>query len=118
MDMPQKLILRNVSLADERLVNVTWKQSKSPGRANAACTVSIEDVSLRSKQVSSATDDAGPFQSPSARCRPSSIEQSAEGESLEEIDGAGSLLLPNGLAHPHIHLDKCYLLDRCSIGDG
>ena len=33
----------------------------------------------------------------------------------ERIKG---LVLPGGLVHAHIHLDKCYLLDRTPVGDG
>jgi len=33
------------------------------------------------------------------------------------IDAKGSLVLP-GLVHGHVHLDKPYLLDRCSIEEG
>jgi cytosine/adenosine deaminase-related metal-dependent hydrolase len=28
------------------------------------------------------------------------------------------LLIPGGLVHPHIHLDKCYLLDKTPVQDG
>ncbi|KAK0464595.1 Metallo-dependent hydrolase [Desarmillaria tabescens] len=37
---------------------------------------------------------------------------------VHEIDAKGSLLLPS-LCHSHIHLDKCFILDRCKceIGD-
>ena len=138
MGIPQKLILRNATLADGRLVNVTWIQSHGHGKKSAACRVSIEDASLTSTQTASAASSSArgdsetaaagpsvirPFQSPSVRCRPSSTGQSKaseqdEGEELVEIDAAGQLLLPSGLAHPHVHLDKCYLLDRCAIGDG
>ncbi len=34
------------------------------------------------------------------------------------IDARGSLGIPGGLCHPHIHLDKCFLLDRCTLSDG
>ncbi|KAJ7175821.1 hypothetical protein C8R46DRAFT_1079631 [Mycena filopes] len=34
-----------------------------------------------------------------------------------EIDGKGSLLLPS-LCHSHIHLDKCFILDRCDLVTG
>ena len=36
----------------------------------------------------------------------------------EAIDARGSLALPGALCHPHIHLDKCYLLDRCTLSTG
>lgn len=34
-----------------------------------------------------------------------------------EIDGRGKMLLP-GLVDAHVHLDKCYLLDRCCASRG
>ena len=34
------------------------------------------------------------------------------------IDAHGSLSIPGGLCHPHIHLDKCFLLDRCRLSTG
>ncbi|KAJ7784598.1 hypothetical protein B0H16DRAFT_303541 [Mycena metata] len=34
-----------------------------------------------------------------------------------DIDGKGSLLLPS-LCHSHIHLDKCFILDRCELVNG
>ncbi|CBQ71568.1 conserved hypothetical protein [Sporisorium reilianum SRZ2] len=34
------------------------------------------------------------------------------------IDVRGSLALPGGLCHPHVHLDKCYLLDQCALQTG
>ncbi|TKY86868.1 hypothetical protein EX895_004156 [Sporisorium graminicola] len=34
------------------------------------------------------------------------------------IDARGSIAVPGGLCHPHIHLDKCYLLDRCALATG
>lgn len=34
------------------------------------------------------------------------------------VDARGSVGVPGGLCHPHIHLDKCFLLDRCQISDG
>lgn len=30
------------------------------------------------------------------------------------VDGKGGLLLPS-LCHSHIHLDKCFILDKCDI---
>ncbi|KIP08128.1 hypothetical protein PHLGIDRAFT_117554, partial [Phlebiopsis gigantea 11061_1 CR5-6] len=38
-------------------------------------------------------------------------------QSIETLDADGSLLLPS-LCHAHIHLDKCYLLDRCTLVEG
>lgn len=37
--------------------------------------------------------------------------------STDSIDAQGSLVIP-GLVHSHIHLDKCFLLDRCQIKKG
>lgn len=34
------------------------------------------------------------------------------------IDAKGSILIPGGLVHPHLHLDKCFLLDKTPIRDG
>lgn len=34
------------------------------------------------------------------------------------INAKGSLAIPGGLCHPHIHLDKPYLLDRCPCSSG
>lgn len=34
-----------------------------------------------------------------------------------EMDGSDQLLLP-GLVDAHVHLDKCYLLDRCRAERG
>lgn len=34
------------------------------------------------------------------------------------INACGSLSVPGGLCHPHIHLDKPYLLDRCPLENG
>ncbi|EST06995.1 hypothetical protein PSEUBRA_003625 [Kalmanozyma brasiliensis GHG001] len=34
------------------------------------------------------------------------------------FDARGSLAIPGGLCHPHIHLDKAYLLDRCTLSTG
>ncbi|KAF9049630.1 Metallo-dependent hydrolase [Hymenopellis radicata] len=34
-----------------------------------------------------------------------------------EIDAGGSIMLPS-LCHSHIHLDKCYILDRCKCETG
>lgn len=36
-------------------------------------------------------------------------------KSLRQVKG---LALPGGLAHPHIHLDKCYLLSQTPVKDG
>ncbi|GAC97393.1 zinc metallopeptidase [Pseudozyma hubeiensis SY62] len=34
------------------------------------------------------------------------------------IDANSSISIPGGLCHPHVHLDKCYLLDRCTLSTG
>lgn len=34
------------------------------------------------------------------------------------FDAQGSIAIPGGLCHPHVHLDKAYLLDRCTLSDG
>ena len=34
------------------------------------------------------------------------------------VDVHGSLAIPGGLCHPHVHLDKPYLLDRCPLSSG
>jgi len=48
----------------------------------------------------------------------SSITISRQGDIENDlIDAKGSLVLP-GLVHGHVHLDKPYLLDRCSIDEG
>ncbi|KAK0221937.1 Metallo-dependent hydrolase [Armillaria fumosa] len=36
---------------------------------------------------------------------------------VHQIDAKGSLLLPS-LCHSHIHLDKCFILDRCKCDSG
>lgn len=33
----------------------------------------------------------------------------------ERVQG---LIIPGGLVHAHVHLDKCYLLDKTPVGDG
>lgn len=46
--------------------------------------------------------------------------EEVRGEDGTQPPSAAGLALPMGLAHAHIHLDKCYLLDgdQCPIGDG
>lgn len=44
-------------------------------------------------------------------------EMSEEGE-CTLLNVNGSLVLPGGLVHPHLHLDKCFLLDRCKLETG
>jgi hypothetical protein len=36
----------------------------------------------------------------------------AEGERIK------GLVIPGGLVHAHVHLDKCFLLEKTPIGDG
>lgn len=38
-------------------------------------------------------------------------------EDANNIDAKGSLMLPS-LCHSHLHLDKCFILDRCGIVSG
>ncbi|KAJ6584937.1 hypothetical protein B0H19DRAFT_1107295 [Mycena capillaripes] len=40
-----------------------------------------------------------------------------EGANPTDIDAKGGLLLPS-LCHSHIHLDKCFILDRCELATG
>ncbi|GAO52731.1 Metallo-dependent hydrolase [Saitoella complicata NRRL Y-17804] len=37
--------------------------------------------------------------------------------SPSDLDASGSIVIPP-LCHPHLHLDKCFLLDRCAMVDG
>lgn len=34
------------------------------------------------------------------------------------VSRTSALLISGGLVHPHVHLDKCYLLEQTPIGDG
>ena len=52
-----------------------------------------------------------------AASSPSILESNLSNNQLEVIDASGKFTLP-GLVDGHIHLDKCYLLDRCSAVKG
>ena len=47
-----------------------------------------------------------------------SITTVSEHGGVTTLNAHGSLLLPGGLVHPHLHLDKCFLLDRCTLKTG
>ncbi|KAI5477567.1 metallo-dependent hydrolase [Pseudohyphozyma bogoriensis] len=47
-----------------------------------------------------------------------SVTTLAEADGDQVLDAMGSLLIPGGLAHPHVHLDKCFLMDRCKPVEG
>ncbi|KAK4701462.1 cytosine/creatinine deaminase, partial [Phenoliferia sp. Uapishka_3] len=56
-----------------------------------------------------AANPGGPF---------NSITELYEGLNGHVLDAKGSVVLLGGLVHPHIHLDKCFLLDRCKLETG
>ncbi|SPO36246.1 uncharacterized protein PSFLO_01717 [Pseudozyma flocculosa] len=49
---------------------------------------------------------------------PSKLPDLQSARTVMTVDARGSLLVPGGLCHPHVHLDKCFLLSRCGIHDG
>ena len=81
-----KLVVKNVRLPDCDDLKTTW---------NVICEKGI---------VSAMTPYTDHDQLPNST--PSSEIQ------YDELDAQGSLLLPS-LCHSHIHLDKCFILDRC-----
>lgn len=89
------MILRNVQLLnDDSLSDIEWD-------SNGKYTITQANSS--STSLDPQRDD---LSSPSTQM------------SHDEIDAKGSVLIPGGLVHPHVHLDKCYLLDKTPIGDG
>ncbi|KAF9478194.1 Metallo-dependent hydrolase [Pholiota conissans] len=85
--LPKDLItVRNVHLPfeDNEQARKRWTIECSAGRVSKISPSNVQG------------DTAGPFEAPT--------------ESL--IDGTKGLLLPS-LCHSHIHLDKCFIFDRC-----
>ncbi|GLB38429.1 putative metallo-dependent hydrolase [Lyophyllum shimeji] len=44
-------------------------------------------------------------------------EEASPAKDSNQVDANGSLMLPS-LCHSHIHLDKCFILDRCNVVSG
>ncbi|KAJ9477218.1 Zinc metallopeptidase, partial [Pseudozyma hubeiensis] len=110
-----------------------------PSSSTQAGTHAVE-VYLRSSEprfrghVESSFDGAAPFQSvaqtiplpsssdPSASNLTQLVSRFTTSASVPTtstcIDVNSSISIPGGLCHPHIHLDKCYLLDRCTLFTG
>lgn len=118
--------LRNVYLPDGRLCNVEWHTSPTGSESSrAACkrSVAIQEVP---RAVADRLGDEPSWKVSSSS--PSKVIVKEEQEAGDEqhgleagriIDARGhGLLVPRGLVHAHVHLDKCYLLDRCQIKDG
>lgn len=97
------VFLKNVRLApDARLdADMLYDVKCCRGRIDSIAPAKGPDTGHGSREGSC------PFGSPS------SIEEGSE----MTIEAGGSILLP-GLVHPHVHLDKAYLLDECQIVDG
>ena len=114
--------IRNVYLPDGRLCNVEWHTSPigSESSRNPKRHVEVKEV----PRTDADRFDAEPSWRVSSSS-PSDIlvhktgddEQGSKAGSIIDAKGHG-LLVPRGLVHAHVHLDKCYLLDRCEIKDG
>ncbi|THV05297.1 Metallo-dependent hydrolase [Dendrothele bispora CBS 962.96] len=81
-----KLAVKNVRLPDCNDPKITWNVICEKGTVSA---------------VTPYTDQV----QPNSTTRSSGIQ-------YDELDAQGSLLLPS-LCHSHIHLDKCFILDKC-----
>lgn len=105
------LVIRNARLANGEYADVSYNRS----RAGDPVQVTLSPCSPSSQEGKSSIPlNADGSLAPLASC--STLEGAGTGR--EELDAKGNLLLPGGLVHPHVHLDKCYLLDRCHVEDG
>lgn len=104
-----------------------WREPlESADSSLAEATVDRADVpqsTLIIKNVRLAhTDNAMAEQLWTVECRGKKVKQVSLSDGsndvpLPEFDAKGSLLLPS-LCHSHIHLDKCFILDRCKCEIG
>lgn len=120
---------------DEELPLVDLEYTHTPSSTRGLNHVQVHVSASSSSYTDPSFDESHPFQSISEVTTPSQSQESpsqtkkqiiakfttpsssSTGENIC-INACGSLSLPGGLCHPHIHLDKPYLLDRCPLQQG